>query len=43
MQNNYFLTFNYLIMYNASDLRPGKKFMMDGQPYECISYSQKVM
>ena len=30
-------------MYNASDLRPGKKFIMDGSPYECISYSQKVM
>jgi elongation factor P len=30
-------------MYSASDLRPWKKFMMDGQPYECISYSQKVM
>jgi len=30
-------------MYNASDLKPGKKFMMDGQPYEGVSYSQKVM
>ena len=30
-------------MYSASDLRPGKKFIMDGAPYECISYSQKVM
>ena len=30
-------------MYNASDLRPGKKFMMEGAPYECMSYSQKVM
>jgi elongation factor P len=30
-------------MYNASDLRPWKKFMMDGQPYECVNYSQKVM
>jgi len=30
-------------MYSASDLRPGKKFIMDGEPYECISYSQKVM
>ena len=30
-------------MYSASDLRPGKKFMMGWEPYECISYSQKVM
>jgi elongation factor P len=30
-------------MYGASDLKPGKKFMMDGAPYEGISYSQKVM
>jgi elongation factor P len=30
-------------MYSASDLRPGKKFIMDWEPYECISYSQKVM
>jgi len=30
-------------MYSASDLKPGKKFMMDWQPYEGISYSQKVM
>jgi translation elongation factor P/translation initiation factor 5A len=30
-------------MYSASDLKPGKKFMMDWQPYEGISYAQKVM
>ncbi len=30
-------------MYNASDLKPGKKFIMDGAPYEGISYAQKVM
>ncbi len=30
-------------MYSASDLRPWKKFIMDWDPYECISYSQKVM
>ena len=30
-------------MYNASDLKIGKKFLMDGSPYEVVSYSQKVM
>ncbi len=30
-------------MYASSDLKPGKKFMMDGAPYESVSYSQKVM
>jgi elongation factor P len=30
-------------MYWASDLKPGKKFMMEGQPYEGVSYAQKVM
>jgi len=30
-------------MYNASDLKIGKKFIMDGSPYECVSYAQKVM
>lgn len=30
-------------MYSASDLKPGKKFMMDGSPYEGVSYAQKVM
>ncbi len=30
-------------MYSASDLRPWKKFIMDWEPYECLSYSQKVM
>lgn len=30
-------------MYNASDLKMGKKFIMEGSPYEVISYSQKVM
>lgn len=30
-------------MYNASDLKVGKKFIMDDAPYEVISYSQKVV
>lgn len=30
-------------MYNASDLKVGKKFIMDGDPYEIVSYAQKVM
>ena len=30
-------------MYNASDLKVGKKFIMDESPYEIISYAQKVM
>lgn len=30
-------------MYNASDLKVGKKFVMDDAPYEVVSYSQKVM
>ena len=30
-------------MYSASDLKPGKKFMMDGAPFEWVSYAQKVM
>jgi elongation factor P len=30
-------------MYSASDLKPGKKFMMDGYPFEGVSYAQKVM
>lgn len=30
-------------MYNASDLKIGKKFIMDGSPYEVTSYAQKVM
>jgi elongation factor P len=30
-------------MYNASDLKVGKKFVMDNAPYEVVSYSQKVM
>lgn len=30
-------------MYNASDLKIGKKFIMDGHPYEVTSYAQKVM
>lgn len=30
-------------MYNASDLKVGKKFIMDEAPYEVVSYSQKVM
>jgi elongation factor P len=30
-------------MYNASDLKVGKKFIMDEAPFEVLSYSQKVM
>lgn len=30
-------------MYNASDLKVGKKFVMDDHPYEVVSYAQKVM
>jgi len=30
-------------MYNASDLKIGKKFIMDWAPYEVTSYAQKVM
>jgi len=30
-------------MYNASDLKVGKKFIMDDAPFEVVSYSQKVM
>lgn len=30
-------------MYNGNDLKVGTKFLMDGQPYEVLSYAQKVM
>lgn len=30
-------------MYNASELKVGKKFIMDDQPYEVMTYSQKVV
>ena len=30
-------------MYNASELKVGKKFIMDNKPYEVVSYAQKVM
>ena len=30
-------------MYNASELKIGKKFIMDEAPYEVVSYAQKVM
>jgi translation elongation factor P/translation initiation factor 5A len=30
-------------MYNASDLKVGKKFIMDDTPFEVVSYAQKVM
>jgi len=30
-------------MYNASELKVWKKFIMDEQPYEVVSYSQKVV
>ncbi|ATU05916.1 elongation factor P [Candidatus Gracilibacteria bacterium HOT-871] len=30
-------------MLNASELKVGKRFIMDGEPYEVTSYSQKVV
>lgn len=30
-------------MYNASELKVGKKFLMDDEPYEVMSYAQKVV
>lgn len=30
-------------MLNANELKVGKKFIMDSEPYEVISYAQKVM
>ena len=30
-------------MYNWNDLKVGKKFIMDDQPYEIMTYAQKVM
>lgn len=30
-------------MYNASELKIWKKFIMDNQPYEVVAYSQKVV
>lgn len=30
-------------MYNASELKIWKKFLMDDQPYEVVAYSQKVV
>ena len=30
-------------MYNASELKVGKKFLMDEEPYEVMSYAQKVV
>lgn len=30
-------------MYNASELKVGKKFIMEWAPYEVVSYSQKVV
>ena len=30
-------------MYNGNDLKVGKKFIMDGMPFEVMSYAQKVM
>jgi translation elongation factor P/translation initiation factor 5A len=30
-------------MYFGNDLKVGKKFVMDGEPYEVVSYSQKVV
>ena len=30
-------------MYNWNDLKVGRKFLMDGLPFEVVSYAQKVM
>jgi len=30
-------------MYNASELKVGKKFIMDDAPYEVVNYAQKVV
>ena len=30
-------------MYSSSKIKVGKKFIMDDQPYETVSYAQKVM
>ncbi|PID86524.1 elongation factor P [Candidatus Gracilibacteria bacterium] len=30
-------------MYSGNDLKVGKKFIMEGSPYEVLSYAQKVM
>ncbi|NDK08555.1 elongation factor P [Candidatus Gracilibacteria bacterium] len=30
-------------MYSGNDLKVGKKFLMEGEPYEVVSYSQKVV
>jgi elongation factor P len=30
-------------MYSGNDLKVGKKFIMDSEPYEVVSYAQKVM
>ncbi len=30
-------------MYNGNDLKVGKKFIMDGAPFEIMNYAQKVM
>jgi len=30
-------------MYNGNDLKIGKKFIMDGAPFEIVKYAQKVM
>jgi translation elongation factor P/translation initiation factor 5A len=30
-------------MYSSSDIKIGKKFIMDGAPYETVKYAQKVM
>jgi translation elongation factor P/translation initiation factor 5A len=30
-------------MLNANELKIGKKFIMEGEPYEVTSYAQKVM
>jgi len=30
-------------MYSANDIKVGKKFIMDGHPFETVKYAQKVM
>ncbi len=30
-------------MYSSSDIKVGKKFIMEGHPYETVTYAQKVM
>ena len=43
MQNKFIFFKNSSKMYNWNDLKVWKKFIMDWQPYEVLSYAQKVM